>query len=610
MRKSYSISRLIEVFSILPKRDQKRLAIVGSVQSILALLDLLGIALIGVIAGLAVNGVRSTSPGIRTLKVLKLLGIENLTIQNQTIALGLLAAFFFVSKSLLTMYFSKRILYFLSQKSATISTDLVTQILSQHLIAVRGNSSPRLLYAATTGVTSLVVGVLGNVVNIISDFALCLVLGASLVLFSPLVSISSLVLFTILLFVIFKLLNRKSIWLTREQTKLNISSSELLLEVIDTYREAVVRNRRTYYAEMIGKSRKQMAQLNAEQAWMPSISKYIVEITVTMGTLILAGVQFASQAAPQAIGGLALFLAAGTRIAPSLLRIQQNSIVVNSSVEAGQPTIELLREFKFTKKIESSQSDLSINRIHDHFKPEIRFHDVTFRYPEPSTAGVFNLNFTITPGSLVAIVGPSGAGKTTLVDLMLGIHQPLMGQIEISKIKPLEAISTWPGAIGYVPQDVNIMNGSIRSNLGIGFPLEAVKNEFCEEVITKASLREVVNQLPNGVDSNIGEKGSKLSGGERQRLGIARALITRPSLLILDEATSALDGDTETEISQALWEMKGEITIILIAHRLTTVRNASHVIYMEKGEIIAQGSFEQVRALVPNFDRQAGLIGL
>lgn len=609
MNKIQIAPKLKEVFSILPDRDRSRLLLVGAVQSFLALFDLAGIALIGLIAGLAVNGVRSTSPGIRTSKVLNLLHIENFTLQSQTLVLGLLAAILLVSKSLLTMYFSKRILYFLSQKSATISTKLVNQILGQHLIAVRGNSSPRLIYAATTGVTSLVVGVLGNLVSVISDLALCLVLGTSLIIFSPTISLSSLCIFSVMLFAIFKYLNRKSIWVTREQTKLNISSSELLLEVIDTYREAVVRNRRSYYSRSIGKSREKMAQLNAEQAWMPSISKYIVEITVTVGTLILAGFQFASQDAPRAIGGLTLFLAAGTRIAPSLLRIQQNLIVINSSIEAGQPTLEMLRDFEMGEGVPRNEQD-SINTLHKEFSSRIEFENVSFKYPDSDTSGVFNLDFNIEPGTLVAIVGPSGAGKTTLVDLLLGIHKPNSGAIKISGREPLDAISKWPGAIGYVPQEVNIMNGTIRSNLGIGFPIQEVKDLYCEDVIKKASLTHVVDRLENGIDSNVGEKGSKLSGGERQRLGIARALITQPRLLILDEATSALDGDTESEISNAISNMKGQVTVILIAHRLTTVRNASFVLYMEKGSMISSGTFEQVRREVPNFDRQAGLIGL
>jgi len=601
--------KLFEVLSVLPRRDRKKLSLVVLVQSFLALFDLAGIALIGLIAGLAVNGVRSVSPGIRTTKVLNTLGINNFTLQQQTLVLALLAASLLVGKSLLSMYFSKKILYFLSQKSATISSKLVNQILAQHLIAVRGNSSPRLIYAATTGVTSLVVGVIGNLITIISDLSLCLVLGLSLVAFNPTVSLISLITFSLMLTLIYKRLNKKSIWVTQEQTRLNIGGTELLLEVIDTYREAVVRNRRGYYAATIGNSRREMAHLNAEQAWMPNISKYVVEISVTVGTLVLAGIQFSSQDAPHAIGGLALFFAAGTRLAPSLLRIQQNLIVMNSSFEAGKPTIELLAEFEFEKDIIFSSSD-EINQQHQDFSASVNFHDVTFSYPGTENSGVFDINFTINPGEFVAIVGPSGAGKTTLVDLLLGIHSPISGEINISSTSPLDAISKWPGAVGYVPQEVNIVNGTVRSNLGLGFPLSEVQDNYCRDAISQAKLTNVVAKLQNGIDSSVGEKGSKLSGGERQRLGIARALITRPKLLILDEATSALDGETELALGEAISSMSDEVTVILIAHRLTTVKMATRLLYLENGRIIASGTFDEVRSAVPDFDRQAGISGL
>jgi len=207
-------------------------------------------------------------------------------------------------------------------------------------------------------------------------------------------------------------------------------------------------------------------------------------------------------------------------------------------------------------------------------------------------------------------VGSSGAGKTTLVDVLLGILEPDSGTVQISGVTPLEAISKWPGAIAYVPQDVLVTNGSIRENVALGYPLEAATDELVNDAIRIASLAEFVATLPEGLDTNLGERGAKISGGQRQRIGIARALFTKPKLLVLDEATSALDGGTEESISSDIQKLKGSTTVVLIAHRLSTVRDADLVLYMDKGEIVARGTFEEVRNAVPDFDRQAKLMGL
>jgi ABC-type multidrug transport system fused ATPase/permease subunit len=174
----------------------------------------------------------------------------------------------------------------------------------------------------------------------------------------------------------------------------------------------------------------------------------------------------------------------------------------------------------------------------------------------------------------------------------------------------LEAIAKWPGAISYVPQDVMVVNGSIRENVALGYPLEAARDELVNSALSIASLSDFVANLPEGLDTNLGERGGKISGGQRQRIGIARALFTKPKLLVLDEATSALDGDTEESISSDIQKLKGSTTVVLIAHRLSTVRDADLVLYMDKGEIVARGTFEEVRNAVPDFDRQAKLMGL
>jgi ABC-type multidrug transport system fused ATPase/permease subunit len=236
--------------------------------------------------------------------------------------------------------------------------------------------------------------------------------------------------------------------------------------------------------------------------------------------------------------------------------------------------------------------------------------EVTFAYPGSLGIAVDDASLSIGQGEIVAIVGPSGAGKTTLVDILLGVISPDSGSVFISGLNPQLAVAQWPGAISYVPQDVVITNGTIRENVAMGYPKLLASDELVYRALETAQLKKLVQSLDLGLESYVGDRGAKLSGGQRQRLGIARALLTNPKLLVLDEATSALDGETENQISSAINELKGSVTVVLIAHRLSTVRSADRVIYMQNGKILAEGRFEEVRERVPNFDEQARLMGL
>jgi ABC-type multidrug transport system fused ATPase/permease subunit len=207
-------------------------------------------------------------------------------------------------------------------------------------------------------------------------------------------------------------------------------------------------------------------------------------------------------------------------------------------------------------------------------------------------------------------VGSSGAGKSTIVDLILGILDPDSGTISISGATPRNAFRQWPGAVAYVPQDVHIFNGSIRENIALGYEPTSISDELMMGALEKAQLLDYVRTLPEGLDSQVGDRGTRMSGGQRQRLGIARALLTKPRLLVLDEATSALDGETESNISEGVQSLKGDVTLVIIAHRLSSVRNAGKVIYLHEGRVVSTGTFDQVRASVPDFDRQASLMGL
>jgi ABC-type multidrug transport system fused ATPase/permease subunit len=393
-----------------------------------------------------------------------------------------------------------------------------------------------------------------------------------------------------------------------ESSRLNIISNEKIVEVFSSYRELVVRNRRDFYARQIGKDRHALARTSAEMNFLPYVSKYAIETSVILGAILIGATQFILQDAEQAVATLVVFLAAGTRIAPAVLRVQQGSVLIRSSLGQATPTLDLIEGLESTPTIENTDDKVDI--WHEGFLSDIKISDVTFTYPNQKTPAVKNVSLEIPSGKAVAFVGSSGAGKTTIIDILLGVLLPDQGTVQISGLQPQFAVAKWPGAVSYVPQDVVIAAGTIRENVALGYPLSAASEDLVAHALKVAQLEDFIASLPEGADTQVGERGTKISGGQRQRLGIARAMFTHPSLLVLDEATSSLDGETEVGISEAIRALKGSTTVVMIAHRLSTVRDADVVVYLDKGRILATGTFEEVRTAVPDFDRQAKLMGL
>jgi ABC-type multidrug transport system fused ATPase/permease subunit len=601
-------STLARAARVLTKRDKRKIFLITAFQICLSVIDLLGIALIGVLGALAVTGVQSSSPGNRISSALRLLHLDGASFQTQVAVLGLLAASLLISRTVLSVFFTRKVLYFLSLKGAALSAHLVSRLLGQTLLKVQERTTQETVYALTTGINSIVIGVLASTVALLSDSALLIVISIGLFVIDPIIALMSLLLFSFLGFTLFKFMNVRAQRLGIENTELAIASNQKIDEVLNSYRESVVHNRRNYYSREIGKKRIAYAKTQAEISFMPNVGKYVIETAVVIGALVISATQFIFQDAAHAVGTLAVFMAAGTRISPAVLRIQQGAITIKGSIGSARPTLEMIEEFGDLEEI--GIVDDSIDLAHDGFRGDVKINALTFTYPGENSPALNSITVNISEGNIVAIVGSSGAGKTTLVDALLGLLRPESGSVNISGLEPLETISKWSGAISYVPQDVSIIDGSIRDNVSLGYPPEVANDELVFDALAIAALDKFVKSLPYGLETQVGQGGSKLSGGQRQRLGIARALFTKPKLLILDEATSALDGETEAAITDAILKLKGKTTIILIAHRLSTVRNADVVIYMANGKIEASGSFELVRTTIPDFDRQAILMGL
>lgn len=593
---------------ILSSSDRKKIIAVIAIQISFGLLDLAGVALVGILGALAITGVQSKGPGNRVSTVLQILNLENHSLQSQATIVGLIAAALLITKTVFSVVFVRKTVLFLSRRSASISSNLISRVLAQPLIQVQSRSMQQTLYAVTSGVESIAMNVLNTTVLIISDTSLLVILAFGLFVVDPVVALSTFTVFSGIAYLLYRLMQLRAIRLGEEQRVLSIESSERILEVLNSYREIVVRNRRGYYAQELGRIRYKLADVIAERAFMPNISKYVIEITVVLGSLAIAALQFAVNDAAHAVAVLSVFMAASTRISPAILRLQQGAISIKSSVGSAGPTLDLIEELEEFNLVNEDVDKLNFE--HDGFTGEVFLNDVSLTYPTKNVPAVKNISLQIKRGQVVSFVGPSGAGKTTIIDVILGVLEPDSGDVLIQGNSPLESIRQWPGAIGYVPQDVMISNGTIRQNVCLGYSEADVPEDAIWQALEVAQLAAFVRDLPEGLDTPVGDRGTKLSGGQRQRLGIARAMFTKPKLLVLDEATSALDGSTEASISEAVHNLKGGVTIVMIAHRLSTVKESDAIHYMENGSLVKSGTFDELRNSIPEFDKQAQLMGL
>jgi len=605
-----------ESVNLLSRRDRFLIFVVIFAQTFLALFDLIGIALIGAVVALgSANISGKTIPVFQ--KIIDEAGKINISTNELLLIMSASAGVLLIAKSLISFLIVKKTYAFLALRQALVAGSLIQELISRPILFIQQNTTQDIAMALTAGVNAATLGVIGSSIIVASELPVLIILGIGLSFYDLSVTIFTILFFGIIGVLIHRLLASQGKKLGHEVSRVEIESLEAVQEAIGSFKEIAVFGRQNFYIQKIKLLRWKASDAQGKLSVMNQSTKYIYEAMLIIGGGLLLSIELLTQELATAITIITVFLAAASRLMPSLLRLQTAGISIIYSAGLARPTLDLASSLMTTQnnRQPNISKPLSFSKEYDlnagrDFNGEVELKQVEFTYPGVSSPAIKSFSVHLESGKSLALVGPTGAGKSTIADIVLGLIEPQKGDVLISGCEPKEIIALHPGSIAYVPQSTKVVRGNIRENVALGVPKEFTDDDKVWEALDSAQLGTFLREHRSGLETVVGENGFQLSGGQRQRLGLARALYSKPKLLILDEATSALDAETESLISQALTQLEGDVTTITIAHRLSTIRSCDLIIYLEQGKEIARGSFEELRTLSSSFNELAKLSGL
>lgn len=578
-----------------PRRDRIFLGLNAVVQFVLALMDLIGIAailpLVQVVMGAPLDegtlGVVHRflgAPGERDF-VLLLSGI-------------MVAAFVF--KALLGMVLMWWSASNILRMQTRTARNLLDSFMAESYLRHRQRNTGELMRAVGSAVTDAHTKVLGGFVNLFSSVMSILLIIALLCAVAPIQTLVAVCYFGFVVFVIQRSLGPANRRAGEEAQHTSWVSSHALVDAMQGFREAVLHNAQDYFVNRFDDANKRTARASMRANFYAGMPKYLLEVVTMVGLTVFISLTILTGSAQSTMPTLSVFVAGAVKILPLMVAVTTTIGLIRVGRDGLRITVETLRETEITRPVTVGQANTPDGNVYS-TSAAIEISDVSFRYPDSGSNVLTDINLSIPPGSSLALCGLSGSGKTTLVDIILGLLPPSIGSVTYADIPTTRAGNGWYDVVAYVPQDVYISDATLAENVAFGVAPEEHDRARIHSCLSRAALEDVVSALPEGIDTLVGERGNRLSGGQRQRLGIARALYRQPQVLVLDEATSALDNDTEARITQALTRIHGEITTIIVAHRLSTVRHVDALAFLKDGRVQCVGEFDDVRRRSPDF---------
>ena len=420
-----------------------------------------------------------------------------------------------------------------------------------------------------------------HIMEMVAEIAVCCAIGVYLFIVSRSITVIVIVLLLICLAVFTYISKRYSKNLGKQSQVYKGNIYKWMNQSLGGIKEIKVLNREPYFIETYDMYFGKYIRGLRISCLIRILPKYVIETVCMTGLLIavifkmLLGQKEVIEFIPQ----LAVFAVAAFRLLPSVGKINEHLATVLYAV----PSLDLI--YHDLKEVEELNVSEKKNAGDWKFKNVLKIRNVSYHYPDSEENVLDQVTFEIERGRSVAFIGPSGAGKTTMVDIILGLLQPQYGKIYADDMDIEKNIELWQKEIGYIPQTIYLSDDTIRNNIAFGIKEEEIDENAVIDAMKKAQLFDFVDNLPEGLDTVVGERGIRLSGGQRQRIGIARALYHNPEVLVLDEATSALDNDTEAAVMEAIDNLQGTKTIIIIAHRLTTIRNVDTIFEVSGGKV-------------------------
>lgn len=594
------------VSALLPNGTKNKIFKFSFFQILATSFDLLALLLLGVISKQGLDFVNNKRTKIE-IPFFQHSWFEHFSFGQQFSLLSGLVIILFIFKTTFSIWLNKRTLIYLGKQSGYATKEVLRRLFESKPQYVIGKKTQELLYGVTVGVDSLVLTYLGSFTLFVTEALFVAILLTGLLIIQPVAGFCALIIFGGSGLLIHRFTSIKAKIKSEESGSISVIYGQRLIEVFGLYRELFLKGTILKNVEEIQNLRNRYLEIRSDLMFLPTYSKYLFEFVLVLGGTIVAILQLALSDSVQAISALVIFLAASSRILPSIIRLQGAFLSMKQSEGLGQITLHQIHEFYTHQDLSGSENES--DKFSAQESDYLSVKDLSFKYENSDKFVLKGLNFSVRRGQLVAIVGESGAGKSTLADLILGIQEPTIGTITIDGFQPRKLIKRKPGALAYVPQDIAMVDGTIRKNIVLT-EMNDAEGSRVSDALKKAFLWGEVKIMPEGELSIVGERGMKLSGGQRQRLGIARAIYSNPELIVFDEATSSLDPITEKAVTDAIYQNQNGVTLIVIAHRLSTVKKADVVLLLENGELAASGTFEQVREKSPKFDQQAKLVNL